>query len=301
MSNPTVFFKPVTNQSVQEVSLYAKELFEKVVKNHSINFEKKIAIKVHTGQPGNITFIRPAYLDGVIDYLEQESCSPFYVETNMVTGPRSKESTHRIVAKEHGFTRIPLVIADGENGDEDVNIPVPHGNHFSNARIATQLANYEQIVVMSHFKGHIATGFGGAIKMLGIGFASRDGKMEVHSKNYTSAQKTINWGDMKNLYWGDEFGERVAEYAIAAVNKKTYVYINYMLNITKDCDCDGVRMKPIYENVGVFASTDPVAIDKSCYDVLEKKEGKKPFTGEAIFKYAETIGLGLSNYTMVTC
>ena len=154
---------------------------------------------------------------------------------------------------------------------------------------------------MSHFKGHMATGFAGAIKMLGIGFASRNGKIEAHTKNYSPAQKTINWNDMEKLYWGDIFSERVAEYALAAVNKKTYIYINFMLNITKDCDCDGMVMKPIYKNVGVFASTDPVAIDKACYDELERREGKKPFTGEKIFEYAETLGLGSRRYTLITC
>jgi len=301
MLQPVVFFKPVQKQSAEEISVFAKKLVENVVKKNAITLEKKIAIKVHTGQPGNITFIRPEYFDGIVDYLEKQGCSPHFVETNMVTGPRSKESTHQIVAKKHGFTRIPLVIADGEEGDEDINIPVLHGKHFSYARIATQLADQKQIVVLSHFKGHIATGFGGAIKMLGIGFASRNGKMDVHTRNYTPAQKTINWGDKKNLYWGDVFGERVVEYALAAVNKKTYIYVNFMLNITKDCDCDGAAMKPIYEDVGVFASTDSVAIDKACYDELERREGKKPFTGETIFKYAEALGLGSQTYKLITC
>lgn len=301
MSHPVVFFKSVQNQSVEEISSFAKKLLENVVKKNAISFEKKIAIKVHTGEPGNITFIHPEHFNGIIDYLEQRGCEPHFVETNTVTGPRSKELTHKIVAQKNGFTRIPLVIADGEDGNEDKNVSVPHGKHFSYAHIATQLANQKQIIVISHFKGHIATGFGGAIKMLGIGFASRNGKMDVHTKNYSLAQKTIDWNKMEKLYWGDVFSERVAEYALAAVNKKAYVYINFALNITKNCDCDDTVMKPIYKNIGVFASTDPVAIDKACYDKLECREEKKPFAGEAIFKYAETLGLGSRTYTLITC
>jgi len=299
MSIPTVFFNPVQNESIEEQSIIAKKLFQKVVTENSISLEINLPVKVHTGQPGNTTFIRPEFFNGIIDYLEGQNCSPHFVETNMVTGPRSKESTHREVAKKHGFTRIPLVIADGENGDEDISIPVQNGRHFTKAHIATKLAHHKQILVLSHFKGHIATGFGGAIKMLGIGFASRNGKMEVHTKDYTNTQKTIDWSDNKKLYWGDEFSERVAEYALAAVSNKQYIYVNFMTNITKDCDCDGQMMKPIYDNVGIFASTDPVAIDKACYDMLAKREGRKPFAGEHIFSYAEQIGLGSTSYTLI--
>ena len=122
--------------------------------------------------------------------------------------------------------------------------------------------------------------------------------MEVHTKNYTASQKTIDWNDMKKLYCGDEFSERVAEYAQAAVHNKKYIYINFMINVTENCDCDGEIMKPIYENVGVFASSDPVAIDKACYDMLEKREGKAPFSGTSIFKYAEGLGLGSTLYKL---
>jgi len=298
MSQPIVFFKPLQNQSVQEISNIAKELFKKVVEKNTLSLEKKIAVKVHTGEPGNITFIRPEHFNGVIDYLEQLGCSPYFIETNTVTGARSKGSNHQIVAKKHGFTRIPFVMADGEDGDEDVDIPVSHGKHFSSAHIATLLANQKQIIVMSHFKGHIASGFGGAIKMLGIGFASRNGKMDVHIKNCPPTQKTIDWSEGEKLHRGDIFSERVAEYALAAVNNKQYIYVNFMLNITKDCDCDGTAMEPIYKNVGVFASTDPVAIDKACYDALEQREGKKPFTGDTIFKYAEALSLGSQKYML---
>jgi len=300
MRNSVVYFKPVANQSAKEVSQIARELFEHVVKENSISIEKDIPLKAHTGQPGNVTFIRPTYFDGVIDYLEGLGKSPYFVETNMVTGPRSKESTHRPIAKAHGFTRLPLVIADGENGDEDVVVPVTNGKHIKHALIAKQLVNQKQVIVLSHFKGHIATGFGAAIKMLGIGFSSRNGKMDLHTKGYTSSQKTIDWSESEKLYWGDEFSERVAEAALAAINDKKNIYVNFALNITKDCDCDGEVMKPIYENIGVFASTDPVAIDKACYDVLAQKEGKKPFTGEPIFEYAEKLGLGSKTYTLKT-
>ena len=94
------------------------------------------------------------------------------------------------------------------------------------------------------------------------------------------------------------FRQKLAEYALAAQKGKKNIYINFALNITKDCDCDGNIMKPIYENVGIFASTDPVSIDKACFDELAKREGKGPFTGENIFKYAETLGLGSCEYIL---
>ena len=282
------------------MSQIARRLLGLVVSDTQIRLSKEIPIKVHPGQPGNISFIKPNNYDGVIDFLQEKKIKTYFIETNMVTGPRSLASTHLEVARKHGFTRIPFVIADGEDGEDHVLVPVEGGTYIKKAKIARKLADQQQMIVVSHFKGHIATGFGAAIKMLGIGFASRRGKIDAHSKDGTKFhKKTINWSEGDKLYWGSLFHKRVAEYALAAVNKKHYIYLTFAIDIVKNCDCDGVPMKPIYRDLGIFASTDPVAIDKACFDMLAQREGKKPFLGDDVFPFAERIGLGSRAYNLI--
>ena len=153
--------------------------------------------------------------------------------------------------------------------------------------------------MLSHFKGHILSGFGGAIKMLGLGFASGRGKTEIHSKVAIPNGQAINWTKIWTIYIGKEFRQRSAEYALAASQNKKFIYINFALNLVKNCDCDGRVMKPIYKDLGIFASTDPVAIDKACFDLLAQRENKKPYKGDDIFDYAQHIGLGSAEYHLI--
>lgn len=299
MDKPKVFFSPVDNSDTKHVAKIARKLLEKVVDTNKIVLGKEIPLKVHTGQPGNVSFIRSENFSEIIDYLVERKIRPYFVETGMVTGPRSKGSTHRIIAKKHGFTQVPFVVGDGEDGKEHVQVKINNGKHFTSCMIAKELIKPAQIIVISHFKGHIEAGFGAAIKMLGVGFASRQGKIEIHSKVYTHKQKTINWMQEEKQYHGRVFLERMAEYALAAVKGKTNIYLTFALSIVENCDCDGMEMTPIYDDLGIFASTDPVVIDKACLDLLAKREGKKPFAGEEVFAYAEKIGLGSSNYQLI--
>jgi len=296
MKKAKVYFHPLTSKNPQEIGRIAKELFEKIVKENKIVLEKNLPLKVHPGEPGNTTFIKSAVYDGLIDFLIAKGVKPFFIETNTVTGQRTNRSSHLKVAKKHGFTRLPMVIADGETGNDQTMVPIKNGKYFKACRIASELANKSQVVVLSHFKGHIAAGFGAALKMLGIGFASRQGKMEIHSRGFTPEQKTIEWGKRDKLYSVDIFRERMAEYALAAVSNKQYIYLTFAFDMTDNCDCDGEEMKPIYNDLGIFASLDPVAIDKACFDMLENREGKKPFDGADIFAYAEKLGLGSQKY-----
>jgi len=298
MKKAKVYFHPLASKDPEDIGIIAKKLFETIIKENKIVLEKNLPLKVHPGEPGNTTFIKPAVYDGLIDFLTAKGVKPFFIETNTVTGQRTTRISHLRVAQKHGFTRIPVVIADGETGDDQTMVPIKNGKYFKSCRIATQLANKSQVVVLSHFKGHVAAGFGAALKMLGIGFASRQGKMEIHTKEFTPQLKTIDWGKRDKLYPLDIFRERVAEYALAAVNNKQYIYLTFAFDIAENCDCDGEEMKCVYTDLGIFASLDPVAIDKACFDMLEKREGKKPFEGENIFAYAEKLGLGSQKYTL---
>lgn len=299
MKKSNVYFYPVNKENLNVVSVIGRKLLERLIKDNNIKLEKEIPLKVHTGQPGNVTFIRPENFKEIINYLQENKIKTYFVETNMVTGPRSKASTHLPVAKKHGFTQVPVIIADGEDGEEYETVDIRKGKYFREAKIAKKLVKPKMIIVLSHFKGHIDAGFGAAIKMLGIGFASRRGKIEVHSKDLKLHKKTIDWSQWETLYHESEFRKRMAEYALAAVNEKQYLYINYALNLVKDCDCDGTLMKPIYKDLGLFASLDPVAVDKAAFDILTKREGKKPFLGDEVFPYAEKLGLGTQNYELI--
>ncbi len=298
MKKAKVYYYPITDENTRDIAKIAKKLFAAIVEENNIILEHDLPLKIHTGEPGNVTFIKPVIYQDLIGYMVAKGLKPFFIETNSATGVRSRRESHLKVARLHGFTTLPVVIADGENGDDHKLIPISKGKYFKACRIASELANKSQVIVFSHFKGHIDGGFGSALKMLGIGFASGQGKMEVHCKNYTPGQKTIDWSDWEKQYHGDVFRERLAEYALSAVNKKQYIYLTFAINMTENCDCDGEEMKPVYRDLGIFASLDPVAIDKACFDLITKREGRTAFPGSDIFAYAEKLGLGTQNYTL---
>ncbi len=294
-----VYFSPIKKSDAQTVSKIARRLLERLLSDEKIKLELEIPLKIHPGQPGNVTFIKPDNFAGIIDFLLEQNKKPYFIETGMVTGPRSLASNHKKITQRHGFTRISFLVADGENGEDSVDVPVKNGQHFQKAKIAKELADKKQVIVLSHFKGHCATGFGATIKMLGIGFASRRGKIIIHTIKKAHNDKTINWSDFSKLYCGDSLSERVPEYAQAAILKKN-IYFNFALNITDNCDCDEKKMLPVYSDLGIFASIDPLAIDKACFDELAARErNSHPFAGAGIFNYGTKLGLGSLNYQLI--
>ncbi len=300
MQEPNVYFFPINKNNRHKLAEVALIVLKNFFENEKIKIAENLPIKIHVGEPGNISYIKPESYGLIIDWLKQKGIKPYFVETTPVTGERNNAEKHQKVAQNHGFTKIPFVVCDGKNGDEqiEVNLPV-RTKHFKKVKMAKELAKQNQVLVISHFKGHIATGFGGAIKNLGIGFASRNGKIEEHSRDYHPNKKTINWSDEKNLFNFIPLEERVAEYALGASYNKKHLYLNFAIDIVENCDCDGMPMRPIYPDLGVLVSQDPLAIDKACFDLLQKKIGKKPFVGEEIFFYGEKIGLGNINYNLI--
>lgn len=311
MSKSQIFYTLVNDQ--QQWSQTARHLLETLIERHQVSLPETMPIKVHTGEPGNISFIHPKFMDGMIDLLIENKVKPIFMETNMANGGRSQTDVHIKIAKDHGFTRIPFVVADGDKNNGEVEVPITGGKHFSKCKIATELDKYDQVLIVSHFKGHGMTGFGGAIKMLGIGFASQDGKAEAHAKVEIPEGELIDWSkavldgdwDAKEIKWNDdyvyhgaEFMERVAEYALAA-KKPGHLHVIFATNLVKDCDCDGKAMEAIYPDLGIFASTDPVALDKAILDMLNKRAGKTTYWGKEIFDYAQKIGLGNKDYELI--
>lgn len=178
-----VYFKPIDSYSkLDEIKAASIELLKTVAAAENIVLELDIPLKVHFGEKGNDAFIRPEYYDGIIDYLEREGLKPFFIETNAIySGARMRRHTHIELARGHGFTRLPIVIADGELGEDYAEVAIDGGRHFKKCKIAGGIAARSQMIVLSHFKGHILAGFGGAIKQLAMGCASRGGKLEQHS------------------------------------------------------------------------------------------------------------------------
>lgn len=308
-----VYFSKIEDSDLENLSVKAKKLLSIFVENEKIVLQEKLPIKIHPGAIGNNAYLKPEVYTGIIEFLSNRSVNPFFVETCM----SDENSSGKLKEfKDHGFSEIPIVIADGDGGNEQREVSISKGKHFSECLIAEKLANTNQVLVVTHFKGHGMAGFGGAIKMLGIGFASGLGKVVVHSNNskYTAGM-TIDWdkstkSENKNEFnihdWnpdvvsmGTNFRERVAEYASAATKDKNNVYLTFAVNFSPDCDCIGKEMTPVYKDLGIFVSIDPVAIDKAVYDLLEKREGKTPFEGVEIFEYAQSLDLGSVNYQII--
>ena len=338
-----VYFISISSYSeTEKISNGAKELLKRLIKDEDIIFEKKIPLKVHFGEKGNLTFIKSDNYNGIIDYLKQNEVEPFFIETNVLyRGQRTTKKSHIKLALKHGFTQLPIVIADGDMGEEYEDVEIGMKN-LERCKIAKEISKQKQMIVLSHFKGHIGAGFGGAIKQLGMGCAARGGKLEQHANtvpiiNFLQCKKcktctkkcptdAINIGlfsriDKKKcigcaacisvcphgtikINWigsiSKKFYERMAEYAYAAQKDKEIIYISFALNITKNCDCEGHNMKPFVRDLGIFASTDPVAIDMACLDKLSQRENRTVFRrGRYILHYGESIGLGKKEYNLI--
>ena len=335
-----VYFIKNSESDYDQLGKDALELLKKVVLETGHQFEKEVPIKVHFGEKGNKTFIPSRCYEEIINYLKENGVSPYYIETNVLyNGSRTTTERHIETAKSHGFTQIPIIIADGDIGTEYDEIEI-NKDYIKKCRIGKGYGKYKQFIVMSHFKGHIAAGFGGALKQLGMGFAARGGKLEQHSgiSPAVDVEKCVSCGicvkkcnfsaitiqgtaaideskcigcagciavcpkaAIENTTWmGSHFLEKLAEYAYGATKDKDVIYITFVHNITEECDCLGIHMEPILGNIGILAGKDPVALDSACLDLVQKSSGKKLFEkGRESLRHAEKIGLGTMDYQLI--
>jgi uncharacterized Fe-S center protein len=338
-----VFFIPIDSYNkTQDISNGAARLLSRILDEERVNPVSYIPLKVHFGENGNQTYITPENYAGIIEFLKTKGITSAFTDTNaLYRGKRQNRTDHLKLAEEHGFTQLPVVIADGEYGEEYVKIPF-NGKHFQSCLMGKAISELEQMIVLSHFKGHMLAGFGGALKQLAMGCASRGGKLAQHSGaipkiksrkceacgdcaencpagaivlqpkatiiddkcvGCASCIAVCKKGAISNSWkmsLGKEFRERIAEYAMAAQTDKTVIYLNYVLNITRGCDCENHRMKPIVPDIGLLGSMDPVAIDTASLDLVQKTKGKKVFQrGKNALKYAEKIGLGTMHYELI--
>lgn len=342
MSN--VYFKAINSYSeTQEIRNASRKILETLIEKESVQFGPYVPLKVHFGEKGNKTFIGSENFDGIVEYLKEHNIGSAFMETNAVySGSRMNRTDHMKLAHEHGFTQLPVVIADGEYGDEYAEVEI-NKKRFNSCKIGKEIVNQKQMLIVSHFKGHGLAGFGGAIKQLAMGCASRGGKLAQHANSKpvinpisctqcgacarhcpvdaitvgrwsrinkkvcigcascmaVCPKKAILFNPLR-LSISKTFREKLTEYAFAAQKDKQNIYISFAFNLTKGCDCMGKQMKPIAKDIGVFASTDPVAIDQACLDMADKQEGKRVFGGRDALDYAEEIGLGKKVYTLIS-
>ena len=265
----------------------------------------KVAVKISTGEPGGKNYLKPELIKELV-----QKVGGTIVECNTAyAGRRNTTEAHLEAAREHGFFDIANVdIMDAEG---EIKIPVKDTTHIKYNIVGKNLANYDFMINLAHFKGHAMGGFGGVLKNQSIGNASSRGKAYIHSAGRNEEVAKI-W-----KFTDDQIGflESMAAAAQSVHdyfgNGERIVYINVMNNMSIDCDCDSHPADPLLKDVGILASTDPVALDKACLDIvfnIEPTEGNDngPLLeriaskhGTHIVDYAETIGLGSKSYELV--
>ena len=228
------------------------ELFKKL----DVDLVGNVAIKVHSGEAGNQNFLHPEYFKDIIDYV-----GGTIVECNTAyDGARNVTEKHKKLLDDHGWTKyynVDLLDATGP----DLEVDIPNGKIIKKNYLGKNIKKYDSMLVLSHFKGHPMGGYGGALKQLSIGCASSYGKAYIHGA-----------GDPEKLWTADhdKFLESMADAASSVVNyfDKKIAYINVMVNMSVDCDCCAVAEDPCMKDIGILASTDPVAIDQACVDLV---------------------------------
>ena len=244
------FTKEITPESLIKI-------YEKV----GLKLDGKVAVKMHSGERGNQNYLRPEFVAPLVKHVNGTvvECNTAY------EGARNTTEKHKKLIKEHEWDKyFPFDLMDAEG--PDLELDIPNGKVLKKNYAGKDLANYDSLLVLSHFKGHAMGGYGGALKQLSIGCASSAGKTLIHSAGVTNDQYKL-WD---NLPEQDRFLEAMADAASSVVKHfgGKAVYINVMKNLSVDCDCDGNASAPCMQDIGVLASTDPIAVDQACLDLV---------------------------------
>ncbi|MDR3231069.1 MAG: DUF362 domain-containing protein [Synergistaceae bacterium] len=334
-----------------------------------IDFRQKyVAIKIHFGEPGNLAFLRPNFAKTLADRIRALGGNPFLTDCNtLYVGRRNNALVHLDAAFENGYfplsTGCQNIIADGLKGTDDVEVPIEGGVYCKTALIGRAVMDADVLVSLSHFKGHEGTGFGGAIKNIGMGCGSRAGKMNMHSAGKPQADtdvcvgcracagycahSAISFGGdgrasidhdrcvgcgrcigacnvhaiaLSSWTGSNDLNCRMAEYCKAVLAGRPHFHVSVVNQVSPYCDCHGESDAPVVPDIGIFASFDPVALDKACIDAVNAAPGittsilsEREHTHNDHFtdihpgtdwrvqiSHAEKIGLGTGNYELVT-
>lgn len=255
-----------------------------------------VAIKVHSGEPGNQNFLRPEFWKPLVDFV-----GGTIVECNTAySGGRNTTKRHMATFQKHGWSdAFPVDLLDAAG--PDLEIPIPDGKRIQKNFLGKDIQNYDSTLVLSHFKGHPMGGYGGALKQLSIGFASAYGKKYIHGVG-----KPLNCWTANH----DAFLESMADAARSMVDyfHGEAVYINVMKNMSVDCDCCAVAKDPCMGDIGILVSLDPVAIDQACLDLVYASDdpGKEHLikriesrNGVHTIEAAAALGVGSREYQLI--
>jgi len=276
---------------------------------------KFVAIKIHFGEAGNMSYLRPNWAKTVVDFVKARGGFPFLTDANtLYTGARTQALDHLDIAYENGFspfaTGCHVIIADGLKGTDEVAVPLPDGKYVKEAYIGRAVMDADIVISLNHFKGHEMTGFGGALKNLGMGCGSRAGKKAMHytlepkidaarctgcgrcTKQCAHAacllgrNRKARIDNAKCVGCGRCLGAcprhavvcdftdacsvmqgKIAEYAAAVCRGRPTFHVSFVCDVSPDCDCHGMNDVPLVADVGMLASSDPVALDQACVDL----------------------------------
>ena len=285
MGTDVYFSKTITPEKVLELyKLVGKDL------------PGKVAVKVHSGEKGNQNFLKPDFWKPMIQYVNGTvvECNTAY------EGARNTTDRHLKLMEEHGWSSLfDVDILDGEG--PDLELSIPNGKKIKKNYVGKNVAKYDSMLVLSHFKGHPMGGYGGALKQLSIGVASSFGKEYIHGVGVPENKWTADH---------DSFLESMADAAGSVVDyfRGNLVYVNVMKNMSVDCDCCAVAEDPCMADMGIVVGTDPVAVDQACIDlVYASSDPGKPHLVEGIesrnglltIETAAALGYGKREYNLI--
>lgn len=362
-----VYFADLRTTTKRNLFKKLEELLEKAEIKSRVKPHRPVAIKLHFGERGNTAFIRPIFLRVIVDKVKEHKGLPFLTDTNtLYKGSRSEAVSHLTTAISNGFdysvVGAPLIIADGIYGNSFVRVKITQ-QIYKEVSIASEIAHTDSIVGVTHYKCHELSGFGGALKNIGMGAATKEGKLSQHSnlspkvdinlcvgcgdcvqwcpssaislenkKATFNATRCIGCGECLtictqgaiDIQWDDNmanFQKKMVEYAYGALKGKNEraTFINFIMNVSPECDCYPFADAPIVPDVGIVASTDPVAIDQASTDLVNKQSGNplsKLKSGlepggdklRGVFpeidwtvqlQYAQELGLGRRDYELI--
>lgn len=260
-----------------------------------VELKGNIAVKLHSGEVGNQNFLRPDFMKPIIDYVHGT-----IVESNTAyEGKRNTTKAHWETMKLHGWTDIAPVDILDEDGDLELSVD---GKQIKTNYVGAHMKNYDSMLVLSHFKGHPMGGFGGALKNISIGIASSYGKAFIHGAGKPDEMWTADH---------DAFLESMADASKSIMDyyQDQIVFINVMCNMSVDCDCCAVAEDPKIKDIGILASSDPVALDQACLDLVYQSEdpGKADLieriesrNGVHTIEAAEQLGVGSREYELIS-
>lgn len=285
MKSKVLFCRKITPEKVLE-------LYEML----GVELKGNVAVKLHSGEVGNQNFLRPKFFKPIIDKVNGTvvECNTAY------KGERNTTEKHLITFKKHGWSdyfKVDLLDAEGP----DLKVEMPYGKVIKENYLGKNIVNYDSLLVLSHFKGHPMGGYGGALKQLSIGCASSFGKAYIHGA-----------GVPENIWTADHdaFLESMADSAksVHDMFKDQVVYVNVMMNMSVDCDCCAVAEDPCMKDIGILVSTDPIAIDQACIDLVyaSKDEGRDHLieriesrNGVHTIEASAALGFGSREYELV--